>query len=76
MPEMDGLTATQQICQRYTAADRPHIIAMTANAMEGDRERCLDAGMNDYVSKPIRLPELTAALQRASMKTVPDAATS
>ncbi|NEQ43514.1 MAG: response regulator [Leptolyngbya sp. SIOISBB] len=76
MPEMDGLTATQEICQRYTAADRPHIIAMTANAMEGDRERCLDAGMNDYVSKPIRLPELTAALQRASMNAVPDAATS
>lgn len=68
MPEMDGLTATREICQRYAAEARPYIVAMTANAMQGDRERCLEAGMDDYVSKPIRLPELTAALQRCPQR--------
>ena len=65
MPEMDGLEATRRIVADHPAASRPHIIAMTANAMEGDREACLQAGMNDYVAKPIRLDELEAALMRA-----------
>ena len=64
MPEMDGLEATRQICHRWSHAERPHLIALTANAMQGDRERCLEAGMDDYVSKPIRFEELLAALQR------------
>jgi PAS domain S-box-containing protein len=63
MPEMDGLTATQQIVAEWSAERRPWIIAMTANAMQGDREVCLQAGMNDYVTKPIRREELAAVLE-------------
>ena len=71
MPEMDGYQATQAIRNREQDTSRPcrwktpmHVIAMTANAMQGDREKCLDAGMDDYVSKPTRLPEFQAALER------------
>ena len=64
MPEMDGLTATQKICEQWSVADRPWIVAVTANAMQGDREVCLKAGMDDYISKPIQIEELVAALQR------------
>jgi signal transduction histidine kinase/CheY-like chemotaxis protein len=62
MPEMDGLEATRRIRRELPASRQPHIIAMTANAMQGDREACLAAGMNDYVSKPIRIEELVGAL--------------
>jgi len=65
MPELDGLDATRQICERWPAENRPHIIAMTANALPEDREACFAAGMNDYVAKPIRAEELVAALKRA-----------
>ncbi|MBN1177855.1 MAG: response regulator [Anaerolineae bacterium] len=64
MPEMDGLEATRLIYERWPAEARPRIIAMTANAMQGDREICLSAGMDDYVSKPIRVDELIQALAR------------
>ena len=64
MPEMDGLEATRQIRARWPNAEQPRIIAMTANAMQGDREICLEAGMDDYVSKPIRVEELIQALAR------------
>jgi len=68
MPEMDGLEATRKICQQWPPETKPWIIAVTANAMQGDRENCLRAGMNDYISKPIRVPELVAALQRISVR--------
>ena len=67
MPEMDGLEATR-IIRKLTYAVQPHIIAMTANAMEGDREMCIAAGMNDYISKPIRVNELVEALVKAKRK--------
>jgi PAS domain S-box-containing protein len=64
MPELDGLEATRRILRDWPAEQRPRIIAMTANAMRGDRERCIGAGMDDYMSKPVRVEELVAALQR------------
>jgi signal transduction histidine kinase/DNA-binding response OmpR family regulator/methyl-accepting chemotaxis protein len=67
MPEMDGLKATRGI-RKLTNTIQPHIIAMTANAMEGDREMCIEAGMNDYISKPIRVNELVEALLKAETK--------
>jgi len=62
MPEMDGLEASRHITARWPAAHRPRIVAMTANAMQGDREMCLAAGMDDYLSKPIRPDELIEVL--------------
>ena len=64
MPEMDGLEAARQICQRWPEDKRPRIIAMTGNALVGDREKCLQAGMDDYISKPIRVGDLQSALER------------
>lgn len=65
MPVMDGIEATVEICDRYKEGERPWIVALTANAMGSDREACLAAGMNDYLSKPIRPTELQAALDKA-----------
>lgn len=65
MPEMDGLDATRKIVSGAFSV-QPYIIAMTANAMEGDRQLCLDAGMNDYLSKPIRIDALKFALSKCS----------
>ena len=62
MPELDGLDATRRICASTPANERPRIVAMTANAMQGDREMCLDAGMDDYLTKPIRVERLVEAL--------------
>ncbi|MFZ2653171.1 MAG: GAF domain-containing protein [Burkholderiaceae bacterium] len=66
MPEMDGFEASRRITARWPQAARPRIIAMTANAMQGDREECLAAGMDDYVSKPIRVDALVEALTQAA----------
>lgn len=73
MPEMDGITATRQIRELSICRTPPRIIAMTANAMQGDREQCLAAGMDDYISKPIRPEELVKALsQCCSSATIPE----
>jgi len=66
MPELDGLDTTRRICERWPAGTRPRIVAMTANATTEDREACFDAGMDDYVAKPIRPEALAEALQHSS----------
>ncbi|WP_017658675.1 response regulator [Baaleninema simplex] len=62
MPVMDGLESARRICQKRSPQRRPYLIAVTANAMQGDREECIQAGMDDYISKPIRIDELVEAL--------------
>jgi len=65
MPVMDGLEATAKILEEWNFAMRPRIIAMTANAMPSDREQCLAAGMDDFLSKPIQIEKLIAAIRRS-----------
>jgi len=64
MPEMDGLEATRRIRQEFAAETQPRIVAMTADAMKEDREACLASGMEDYISKPVQVGELVAALSK------------
>ncbi|MFQ5568171.1 MAG: response regulator [Rhodothermales bacterium] len=70
MPEMDGLEATRLIRETWEPADRPRIIALTANAMPGDAEQYLEAGMDDYISKPVRSQDLAASLSMCTPRTV------
>jgi CheY-like chemotaxis protein len=65
MPEMDGLAAAEAICRRWPRGNRPRLIALTALAGPGDQDRCLRAGFDDYMSKPVRLEDLTEALKAA-----------
>jgi CheY-like chemotaxis protein len=68
MPDMDGLDASRLICARLAPDKRPRIVAMTANAMQGDRELCLAAGMNDYLTKPSRVERLVEALNHSQAR--------
>jgi signal transduction histidine kinase/DNA-binding response OmpR family regulator len=77
MPEMDGLEASRAICARWAANERPRIIAMTAEAMQGDHDKCLAAGMDDYIVKPVTLDRLAVALAKCrplAAATAPEAA--
>ena len=71
MPGMDGLTAAREICRTHAPGKRPWMLAMTANALEGDREKCLAAGMDDYISKPVRTTDLASAMRRAYTRHAP-----
>lgn len=74
MPRMDGLTATRKLVETYSdTTKRPTIIAMTANAMQGDREKCTEAGCDGYIPKPILVPDLVAALTACTIKSPPPA---
>ncbi len=64
MPEMDGFEACREIRKRESGAAHIPIVAITANAMKGDRERCLEAGMDDYVSKPFKQDDLKTVIQK------------
>ena len=68
MPEMDGLTATQLIRKQFDSQSQPFIVALTANAMSGDREKYLTGGMDDYISKPINTGELYDTIQKVGEK--------
>ena len=68
MPEMDGLEASRRIHFEWGGEQRPWIVAMTANAMKGDREKCLEAGMDDYIAKPVRIDSLKQALERGAAR--------
>jgi CheY-like chemotaxis protein len=63
MPEMDGVSATDYIRTHWPSQKQPYIIAMTANALSGDREKYLEVGMDDYISKPVRLENLKKSLE-------------
>lgn len=66
MPEMDGLVAAEAICRRWPRGNRPRLIALTAMAGPGDQERCLQAGFDDYMTKPVHLSDLVEALREAA----------
>ncbi|MGB3207691.1 MAG: response regulator, partial [Crinalium sp.] len=67
MPDMDGIEATKIICKNSLNNQRPKIIAMTASAREADKQACLEAGMDDYVSKPIKIEELVNVLSQLAV---------
>jgi two-component system NtrC family sensor kinase len=68
MPELDGIETTKAIHQEYDPSNRPYIIAMTANAMECDKEKCLAAGMDDYITKPVKVGAIIQAIQLLQQK--------
>jgi CheY-like chemotaxis protein len=68
MPEMDGVEAIERIKQGWTARDRPAIVAMTAHAMRGDREKYMNLGIQGYISKPVKVVELSEVLKKVQPK--------
>ena len=74
MPEMDGFEATRQIRRRLPLARQPKIVALTANAMQGDRELCFESGMDDYISKPVKMHEIAETIRRHFGKPAENAA--
>lgn len=68
MPEMSGIEATQLIMMKYAPADRPYIIAITANAMNNERDRCLQVGMVDFMVKPVNIKILQSILENWGRK--------
>ena len=74
MPEMDGLDATRRVRKLWPRPGGPKIVAMTANAMHGDKEICLEAGMDEYIAKPIRIADLKEAFDRWSLEHPEDTA--
>jgi CheY-like chemotaxis protein len=71
MPEMDGITATKEIRKLFPNLPELVIIAMTANALQGDKERCLSAGMDDFISKPIKITAIQDAIIKWGGKNIP-----
>jgi PAS domain S-box-containing protein len=71
MPEMDGFEASRQIRQRFALTRQPKIVALTANALQGDRELCLAAGMDDYITKPVKMTDIAAVIQKQFVKAAP-----
>ncbi|GJM40814.1 MAG: hypothetical protein DHS20C20_10960 [Ardenticatenaceae bacterium] len=71
MPEMDGVSATDYIRTHWPTDQQPYIIAMTANALSGDREKYLEVGMDDYISKPVKMDKLVTALENLSNPVLP-----
>ncbi|HWQ18438.1 MAG TPA: ATP-binding protein, partial [Methanotrichaceae archaeon] len=67
MPEMDGITATKEIHRRWPE-NSPKIIAITAYALDGDREKCIEAGMDDYIAKPVQMMDLAEMMKRCSLE--------
>jgi CheY-like chemotaxis protein len=64
MPEMDGLEASRKIVNSRFPSNRPRIIALTADSLSGDKEKCIEAGMDDYTTKPVRTEEILSMLNR------------
>jgi CheY-like chemotaxis protein len=63
MPELDGIETTKAIYQEWGEINRPYIIALTANAMPSDRDKCLSVGMDDYISKPVKIEKIVESIQ-------------
>jgi CheY-like chemotaxis protein/HPt (histidine-containing phosphotransfer) domain-containing protein len=71
MPEMDGYETARTVRARWSNSERPRLIAMTANALRGDREKCLEAGMDEFISKPVQIGEIRKALQQSATQRPP-----
>jgi len=71
MPELNGYETARKICQRWGKSERPLMVAMTANALRGDREKCLEAGMDEFISKPVQIEQIRKALEQCQPRRSP-----